>query len=102
METKQAQRWQLTVWYIFFGAVFVSEYFSFRVPSGGSWFIQVLCKVLQKSGEEMELIRLLTRVNHKVAHKYEANAKEKAFCHKKQVPSIVSRLTKEVYFRPKH
>lgn len=67
-------------------------YVSFRNMFSGSWFIQSLCEMLKKYGKKYELMQILTRVNHKVAFEYEAN-KEK----EKEMPCIVSKLTKDVY-----
>ncbi|XP_040189963.1 caspase-3-like isoform X2 [Rana temporaria] len=67
-------------------------YVSFRNTFSGSWFIQSLCEMLKKYGKKYELMQILTRVNHKVAFEYEAN-KEK----EKEMPCIVSKLTKDVY-----
>ncbi|XP_069796191.1 caspase-3-like [Narcine bancroftii] len=73
-------------------------YYSWRNTSNGSWFIQSLCHVLDKYGKKLELMQLLTRVNHKVALEFESDASEVQFCAKKQIPCIISMLTKEFYF----
>lgn len=65
-------------------------YVAFRHVSYGSWFIQSLCEMLKKYGKKYELMQILTRVNHKVALEYEANGK-------KEMPCIVSKLTKDLY-----
>lgn len=44
---------------------------------------------------------LLTRVNRCVAHKFESRASDAALDMKKQMPSIVSQLTKQVFFSQK-
>ena len=64
----------------------------------GSLFIQALCKVLSEWGTEREIMAILTRVNHMVAYELEYKAKEPALDHMKQTPSIVSQLTKRLYF----
>ncbi|MBN3278636.1 CASP3 protein, partial [Polyodon spathula] len=73
-------------------------YYSWRNTASGSWFIQSLCDVLSKYGRELELMQILTRVNHKVALEFESTSTIAGFNYKKQIPCIVSMLTKEVYF----
>lgn len=46
-------------------------------------------------------MQLLTRVNRKVAYDFESKSDNREHSGKKQVPSIVSLLTKELYFRKK-
>ncbi|KAM9741013.1 caspase-3b isoform 2-T3 [Menidia menidia] len=73
-------------------------YYSWRNTSQGSWFIQSLCEVLQKSREKLELMQIMTRVNRKVALQFESSSNTPGFSGKKQIPSIVSMLTKDFYF----
>ena len=47
---------------------------------------------------DMDLCRMLTRVNHAVAYDFESNAAQPHMNAKKQVPSIASQLTKDLYF----
>ena len=49
----------------------------------------------------MDLVRMLTRVSRMVAYDFESNAAQQHMNRKKQVPSIVSMLTKDVYFTSK-
>jgi len=79
----------------------ISGYFSWRNSTNGSWFIQALCHVLNENGKQLELMQILTAVNRRVAYYYESNANEPHMSGKKQIPCIVSMLTKELYFRPK-
>lgn len=60
----------------------------------GSCFIQALCEMLNKYWDKEELLHILTLVNHKVA--FEFTAKENNVNYK-QIPCIVSRLTKLLY-----
>ncbi|XP_033870423.3 caspase-3-like [Acipenser ruthenus] len=76
----------------------VSGYYSWRNTVSGSWFIQSLCDMLSKYGRELELMQILTRVNHKVALEFESSSTIAGFNYKKQIPCIVSMLTKEVHF----
>ena len=66
----------------------------------GSWFIQSLCDMISKYGKELELQHIMTRVNHKVAVEFESISNSPGFNAKKQIPCIVSMLTKEMYFSP--
>lgn len=75
-------------------------YYSWRNTMTGSWFIQSLCDMLSKYGKELELLHIMTRVNHKVAVEFESVSNSPGFDAKKQIPCIVSMLTKEMYFSP--
>jgi len=79
----------------------VPGYFAWRNATKGSWFVQALHKTMQKNVFEMEFVRLLTIVNHEVAYEFESNANSLAWTGKKQVPSIVSTLTKDLCFTQK-
>uniref|UniRef100_A0A182HQI1 Caspase n=1 Tax=Anopheles arabiensis TaxID=7173 RepID=A0A182HQI1_ANOAR len=72
---------------------------SWRSPRGGSWFIQALCVELETNWKHMELLQLLTGVSRRVAYDYQSNMPSKGRMDAmKQMPSIVSMLTKLVYF----
>ncbi|RXN25502.1 caspase-3-like protein [Labeo rohita] len=73
-------------------------YYSWRNTMTGSWFIQSLCEMMSKYGKELELMQIMTRVNHKVALDFESTSNQPGFDAKKQIPCIVSMLTKEMYF----
>ncbi|NXK54933.1 CASP3 protein, partial [Chauna torquata] len=72
-------------------------YYSWRNAAEGSWFIQSLCRVLREYARKLELMQILTRVNRRVAE-YESCSTRQDFNAKKQIPCIVSMLTKEFYF----
>ncbi|XP_067297988.1 caspase-3a [Pseudorasbora parva] len=76
----------------------VPGYYSWRNTMTGSWFIQSLCEMIAKYGKELELLQIMTRVNHKVALDFESTSNMPDFDAKKQIPCIVSMLTKEMYF----
>jgi len=76
-------------------------YFSWRNSTKGSWFVQAICKVFNEHGTRKEMMSLMTRVNHMVAFEFESNASKEFMNRKKQVPSIMTMLTKELYFSPK-
>jgi len=46
-------------------------------------------------------MQLLTMVNRKVAYHYESNTNDQLSTGKRQIPCIVSMLTKELYFKSK-
>uniref|UniRef100_A0A1I8JUX2 Short caspase n=1 Tax=Anopheles funestus TaxID=62324 RepID=A0A1I8JUX2_ANOFN len=77
-------------------------HYSWRNPVNGSWFMQSLSYVLERnahSDKEKDLLQLLTAVSRKVAYQYQSNVPNKLKMDaKKQMPCIVSMLTKEFYF----
>ena len=73
-------------------------YYSWRNSKDGSWFIQSLCSMLRLYAHKLEFMHILTRVNRKVALEFESFSLDSAFHGKKQIPCIVSMLTKELYF----
>ena len=48
-----------------------------------------------------EILWMMTRVNRAVAYEFESNASKEFMNKKKQIPCIVSMLTKELYFENK-
>uniref|UniRef100_A0A2K5PZH5 Caspase-3 n=1 Tax=Cebus imitator TaxID=2715852 RepID=A0A2K5PZH5_CEBIM len=64
----------------------------------GSWFIQSLCAMLEQCTHKLAFMHILTQVNQKVATEFESFSLDAAFNAKKQIPCIVSMLTKELYF----
>ncbi|XP_048713805.2 caspase-7 isoform X3 [Caretta caretta] len=76
----------------------VPGYFSWRNPERGSWFVQSLCSMLNDHGKQLEIMQILTRVNYMVATNYESKSDDPRFSEKKQIPCVVSMLTKELYF----
>nr|ANS12220.1 caspase-7 [Ctenopharyngodon idella] len=76
----------------------VPGYYSWRNPGRGSWFVQALCNVLSEFGKQLEIMQILTRVNYKVATSFESWSEDPRFSEKKQIPCVVSMLTKELYF----
>ncbi|EDW81087.1 uncharacterized protein Dwil_GK11868 [Drosophila willistoni] len=84
------------------------KYFSFRNVDDGSWFIQCLCRILDLAAcdealrpEGVELLRLLTAVNRKVAYEYQSNTKNEALNQMKEMPNFMSTLTKTFQLRVK-
>ncbi|XP_058841342.1 caspase-7-like isoform X2 [Acipenser ruthenus] len=76
----------------------VPGYYSWRNPGQGSWFVQALCNVLSEYGNQLEILQILTRVNYMVATSFESWSEDPRFSEKKQIPCVVSMLTKELYF----
>ncbi|PAA54930.1 hypothetical protein BOX15_Mlig033916g1, partial [Macrostomum lignano] len=80
----------------------VPGYFSWRNGTHGSWFVQKLTEVLAETDcSKVEFMRVMTRVNRAVAYEFESHTNNPHLDRKKQVPSIVSMLTKELYFPSK-
>ncbi|XP_029165327.1 caspase-like [Nylanderia fulva] len=78
------------------------SFYSWRNPDVGSWFIQALCEELDLHGRRRDLLSLMTFVNRRVAIEYQSYVPQNEKFHgKKQIPSIVSMLTRLVYFRDK-
>ncbi|TNN89661.1 Caspase-3 [Liparis tanakae] len=75
-------------------------YYSWRNTMTGSWFMQSLCDMIGRYGKELELQHIMVRVNHKVAVEFESASNSPGFNARKQIPCIVSMLTKEMYFSP--
>lgn len=71
-------------------------YFSYRDTINGTWFIEAFCEVLNEKKYEIDFFQLLTFVNQKVAIDYQSE--DVAL---KQMPCIVSMLTKLLVFSEK-
>ncbi|KAF7647107.1 hypothetical protein LDENG_00177340 [Lucifuga dentata] len=76
----------------------VPGYYSWRNTYNGSWFVQALCDMLARHSKDLDLLQIMTRVNHKVALDFQSSSNLPGFSGKKQIPCIVSMLTKEFYF----
>ncbi|XP_034484450.1 caspase-like [Drosophila innubila] len=74
------------------------DFVSFRNPRNGSWFIQTLCDVMEEQGYHLEIVRLLTLVNYRVARMFEPEYKSGVA---KQMPCIETRLTRDLLLKPK-
>lgn len=60
--------------------------------------MQALCSILNEHGKDLEIMQILTRVNDGVARHFESQSNNPRFNEKKQIPCMVSMLTKELYF----
>ncbi|XP_046816165.1 caspase-1-like [Vespa crabro] len=77
-------------------------FYSWRNPDNGSWFIQAICEEFNIHGRTLDLLTLMTFVNRRVAINYQSFVPErKSFHKKKQIPTIVSMLTRIVRFPKK-
>lgn len=78
------------------------DFYTWRNPVEGTWYIQCLCKVLDEYGTKMDLMSMLTLTARKVATDFASiNPIDKTMHDKKQVPSATSMLIRSVYFPPK-
>jgi len=78
-------------------------FYSFRRASG-SWFVTCLCGVLQTQHRKLDLLSMLTLVNHQMAYEFSSNTpgRENRHTHRRRiVPWICSMLTKDVRFHAK-
>ncbi|XP_051732941.1 caspase 21, apoptosis-related cysteine peptidase [Ctenopharyngodon idella] len=73
----------------------VEGYYSWRNPEKGSVFISELCKMLKDC--HLEIIQILTRVNHHVAYHFQSQTIDPDTHMKRQMPCLASRLTKDFY-----
>ncbi|OAD61883.1 Caspase [Eufriesea mexicana] len=77
-------------------------FYSFRNPDTGSWFIQALCQELSQHWRSRDLLGIMTSVVRRVAIDYQSFAPQnEEFHQKKQIPTIVSMLTRLVIFEEK-
>jgi len=77
----------------------VPGYYAWRNKVKGSWFVQALHELMKECACRIDFVKLLTRVNYKVASEFESKGQVKGM---KQIPSIVSMLTKDLYFTDKN
>ncbi|XP_026214390.1 caspase-3-like [Anabas testudineus] len=97
VEDEKAQRIPLEADFLYAFST-APGYYSWRNTYNGSWFIQSLSEMLQRYSGELELMQIMTRVNHKVSRHFESSSTIPGFSGKKQIPCIISMLTKDVYF----
>lgn len=77
----------------------IPGFYSWRNTTAGSWFVQALCYVLQRTGTTRDLLSNLTRVTRKVAFDFQSNTPGDFVMHeKKQIPCITTMLTRDIYF----
>ncbi|XP_050312158.1 caspase-1-like [Anthonomus grandis grandis] len=76
----------------------VDGYFAWRDPQKGGCFIQSLAKKLEAHHKEKDLLSILTLVNRDVAIGFQSRSADPNFHGKKEMCSIVSMLTRILYF----
>ncbi|KAI8511177.1 Caspase-6 [Branchiostoma belcheri] len=76
-------------------------FYSYRNKDDGSWYIQDLCRALRKHGTTMEIQEILTLVNRMVSCRELEKSKVKKALGTKQMPCVLSMLTKRLFFTPK-
>lgn len=79
----------------------IPGFYSWRNTQDGSWFMQAVIKVLSDYHQDLDLLTMMTIVNHRVAYYKFSNATSEEFNNKKQVPCITSMLTRRVFLQPK-
>jgi tRNA-dihydrouridine synthase len=79
----------------------VSGYYSWRNSVRGSWFVQAIVSVFKENALTMDVLRMMTRVNEEVA-KQKSNTNDYFSDNKKQIPSVISQLRKDLYFFPEN
>lgn len=79
----------------------IPGFFSWRNTQDGSWFMQAVIAIFNEYHRELDLLTMLTMVNHRVAFSKCSNAEVEEYNRKKQVPCITSMLTRRVFLRPK-
>lgn len=82
----------------------VQCYYSWRNSQDGSWYIQAMHIWFEQcfddaSIKSIDFLKLLTRVNNEVAYNFESQTRDPSTSNKKQIPSIVSMLTKDLIFK---
>lgn len=71
------------------------DYVSFRNTTQGSWFIQHLCEELNKAGNDVDILTILTIVNQRVSEKESSDGAYK------QILCTSTMLTKQLVFHRK-
>lgn len=71
-------------------------FYSYRDTCNGTWFVESLCNVLDKNKHELEFNQLMTLVIRTIATDYETDG-----VGLKQIPCVVSMLTKLLVFPKK-
>ncbi|XP_076618693.1 caspase-1 [Colletes latitarsis] len=79
----------------------VEGFSSWRDAEYGTWYIQCLCKVIQEYWETTDLLKMLTITARTVANDCTSTHTNPAKNNQKQMPSLTSTLTREVFFTKK-
>jgi hypothetical protein len=73
----------------------VANYVSLRDSTNGSWFMQILCDMIEQYKSTLDLSRILNRVNNGVAGK---EGRDQNNLLAKMMPTSTSQLKKDFYF----
>ncbi|XP_066148204.1 caspase-like [Euwallacea fornicatus] len=77
----------------------VEGYAAWRDQTKGSWFIQTLVRKLEEHHNQRDLMSILTMVNREIAVDFESHHFKDEYNGKKEMCSIVSMLTRGLFFR---
>ena len=77
----------------------IAGFYSWRNNTRGAWFLQCIFSVFKANAHTMELTRMLTRVNKKVAKRL-SRAGHKDSNKRRQISSIISQLRDDLYLCP--
>jgi len=83
---------------LIYSAAYTGHY-SFRNKRDGSWLIQTLCKELQESPANEDLVSVLTSVSQKVAISKTSHATVDEYNKKKQIPLKQDTLIRKIYLK---
>ena len=76
---------------------FVLGFISWRSDTTGSWFISILCEVLQNRAKESDFVSILTEVNHKLA---EMTGRDPLNTRIMQIGESTNNFRKQLFFNP--
>ncbi|KAL2734394.1 caspase-1-like [Vespula squamosa] len=80
----------------------IEGFYSFRNEEKGSCYVQYLCDTLEEYADTKDLLNILTITARKVAIKFTSSNKKYLESHnKKQIPSVTSMLTRDLYLKKK-
>ncbi|CAL7952149.1 unnamed protein product [Xylocopa violacea] len=85
-----------------FGYSTVDGFYSFRDKKQGTWYIQTLCNVIDEFWTNTDLLRMLTITSRRVGFEYTSEHKNEIMNNKKQMPTVTTTLTRDLYFTPKN
>lgn len=74
------------------------DYVSWRNPNEGSWYIKVLCEVLDSDSKKDDLLSMMTKVARKVGTEFQSSSENKFEEGKVQIPTVMSTLMRKLYF----
>ncbi|XP_053994453.1 caspase-1-like [Hylaeus volcanicus] len=77
----------------------VEGFFSWRDTECGTWYIQHLCKVIEAHWEDTDLLKMLTITARTVANECSSTHSIPAQNNQKQMPSLTSTLTRDIFFK---